>query len=351
MRTAIRPTGAVGTALLLPLVLLAACESDSSGPNTGPATGTLQVNASSNSGYTYVRFEGDSLVVVANPGATEWDLALRRYTVKLNGGVGGPKGVLGYNLANNAAADTATILSFTPSNTLAAFEAIGAGDVPADNQFAGEDLGPDFASWFRFDPTTNGLIANPQASWKVQRPNSGGYALVRVIRMVATQATLDSVEFEWRLENAGVLGAAQTKVVGTGGGTIGLDFGTGNQVAATGCGWDVSADVNFIVTVNSGCQAGSFPLDVTQTFAGTTAASDAPEYGPFLARISGPIPSSFSDPEAPFLYDLAADQRLSPTFNTYLIKVGTDTWKLQLIDYYSPTGQSGYPTLRFQRIQ
>lgn len=352
MHTSFRPAGAARAALLfLPLTLLAACESDSSGPSTQPRTGELQVNASSSTAYTYIRFEGDRAVVVTNPGATGWDLAVRRYTVKLNGGVGGTKGVVGYNLENHATATPQEVLGFTADNQLPAFEAIGAADVPAAGAFTSEDLGPDFASWFRFDPTTNGLIANPQAAWKVQRPSAGGYALLRVARIVATQATLDSVEFEWRLQANGSLGAAQTAVVGTSGGTVGLDLGSGAAVAASGCGYDVSAEVSFVVTVNAGCQAGSFPLDVTETFAGSTVADDAPEYGPFLARISGPVPSSFTDPKAPFLYGLNNDNRLYPTFNIYLIKVGAVVWKVQLIDYYDATNQSGYPTLRYARIQ
>lgn len=339
--------------LILPTLALAACESDSSGPSNAAATGVIQVNASSSTAYAYLRFEGDSAVVVANPGATEWDLALRRYTVRLNGGVGGTKGVLGFNLANNATTDTATLLGFTPANTLAAFEAIGASDIPADNQFTSEALGPDFASWFRFDPTTNGLIANPQAAWKLERPNGAGYALFRVARIVATQSTLDSVTFEWRLaDQSGALGAAQSQTIGTTGGLAGVNVGSGAAVdASAGCGWDLMADVTFVVTINAGCGGGTFPLDVTETFAGATAADDAPAYGPFLAQLSGPVPSSFSDPEAPFLYDLAGDQRLSPTFNTYLIKVGVAVYKVQLTDYYSDTGQSGYPTVRYARIQ
>lgn len=339
-------------ACLLPAAALGACEGDAAGPATTPRTGEIILNASSQTGFAYLRFEGDSAVEVAAPASdAEWDVAFRRYTVRLNGGVGGTKGVTGFNLANNATADTVAILAFTASNQLPAFEAVSSSDVPGAGSFTSEGLGPDFASWFRFDPFSNGLVANPQAAWKVARAGAG-HALFRVARIVATQTTLDSVTFEWRLaDQNGDLGGAQQLTVGTTGGLNGVDFGTGAAVAASGCGWDVSAEVSFLVSISGGCGTGSFPLDVSQSFTAATRADDAPQYGPFLARISGPIPSSFSNPAAPFLYDLAGDQRLTPTFNIYLIRAGSAVYKIQLTSYYSDTGASGYPTIRYARVQ
>lgn len=354
MRPASQPSRAFQALLFLfPTLVLAACEGDSGGPSDSSRTGELTLNASSQTGFAYLRFEGDSAVAVTSPASdAEWDLAFRRYTVRLNGGVGGSKGVLGFNLAGNAAADTAEILAFTPVNQLPAFAAIGAADIPPSASFISEGLGPDFASWFRFDPISNGLVANPQAAWKLQRAASAGYALVRVARMVATQTTLDSVTFEWRLaDQNGALGSATQLTVGTTGGLNAVDLGTGTAVAATGCGWDMRAEVTFLVSVSGTCGTGTFPLDASESFTTVTRADDAPEYGAFLARVSGPIPSSFSVATAPFLYNLAGDQRLSPTFNVYLIKVGTTVYKVQLTGYYNDTGASGYPTVRYARIQ
>jgi hypothetical protein len=311
------------------------------------------VNASSSTAFVYYRFDGANLVPASGPAnSTNWDIAFRRFTIQLNSGVAGPKGVLGFNLANNATADTATILGFTPENQLAAFQAIGVSDIPDPTAFKAEGLGPDLSSWFRFDPVAMGLVANPQAAWKLRRSASADYALFRVSRIVASTTALDSVVFEYRLQpSAGTLGAIDSIIVGTGGPAPGANFGTDAAVAATGCGWDVRATVAFEVLVNGTCGAGTFPLDVSQNFTALTRADDAPDYGLFLALISGPVPASFSDPEAPFLYNLALDNRLSPTFNTYLIKVGANVYKLQLTDYYNGAGQSGYPTVRYSKIQ
>lgn len=341
-----------GVSLLISLILFAACEADSGGPNQG-GPGTLQINAASSTAFTYFAFDADTIVAVADPAnSTAWDIGFRRFTLQLNGGVAGTKGVLGYNLANNAAADTAAILGFTPANQLPAFDAIGVADIPNDTAFKVEGLGPDYSSWFRFDPGSGGLVANPQAGWKLRRSASADYAVFRVSRIVATLVSLDSVVFEYRLQPAGgTLGALDSIAVGTGGSLSGANLGSGSAVATSGCGWDVRATVDFQVLVNAACGAATFPLDVSQDFTTLAQADDAPQYGLFLALISGPIPASFSDPKAPFLYDLAGDRRLSPTFNIYLVKIGTSVYKVQLLDYYNGAGTSGYPTIRYQKLQ
>lgn len=342
---------ALSGAPLLLIAALGACESDASGPPGPSGPGLLTVDASSPTAYASLHFEGDSLALVASPTADGWDLAIRRYTAKLNGGVAGTKGVLGYNLANNAGADTAAVLGFTPGNQLAAFEAISEADIPDDGAFGTEGLGPDFASWFRFDPVSGGLVANPAAAWKIALAG-GGHAVIRVTRLVATSTALDSVTVEWRLaDGTGRLGSATSLSVGAAGAENAIDLATGAAVADTGCGWDVRATAQFLFTVNAGCGAGTFPLDVSESFAAITRADDAPEYGPFLALMSGPVPGSFSDSEAPFLYNLAGDNRLSPTFNIYLIKVGSRVYKIQFTGYYDAGGASGHPTIRYARLR
>lgn len=342
----------IGGAALLTAALLAACESDSSGPSRN-TTGEMQINASSATAFTYFSLADHGVVTVPSPyTSTAWDLGFRRFGVKLNSGVAGTKGVLGYNLANNAGADTAALLSFTPENQLAAFNAVGEADIPDDGSFAAEGLGPDFSSWFRFDPVANGLVANPQAAWKLRRSASAQYALIRVKRIVASDVALDSVVFEYRLQaQGGMLGAIDSIAVDAGTATAGANLSTDGAVDTTGCGWDVKATSDFQVLVNAACGAATFPLDAAEDFSALTVADDAPEYGLFLSLISGPVPNSFSDQHAPFLYNLAGDNRLTPTFNIYLLKLGTSVYKMQLIGYYNGSGQSGYPVIRYAKIK
>lgn len=340
----------------LSLVGLAACEGESSPDDFTPQEGTITIDASSSTAFTYFSFADNGVVQIADPRASsEWDLALRRFEVRLNGGVAGPVGVTGFNLENNAGLSSSEVLALTPENTRAAFEAVDEGDIPASGSFSSMGLGPDVSGWFT--PTPAGLVANPNAKWKFRRASgagAGAFALVHVVGIVGTQSALQLLVVEYRLQTApGTLGVAVRDTIDLTSATeAGLDLGTGTQVAPTGCDWDIRAARTYEVTVNAACNAGTFPLEATDDFAAQTRADDAPQYGPYLALLSGPIPNSVTAPEAPYLYNLAGDNRLSPTFNTFLVTVGDAVFKLQLISYYNPAGgQSGHPTIRYARIR
>lgn len=345
-------------ALALPVLALAACEGERADPGFTPQEGTVQIDASSNTAFAYFSFAQNGTVTVVDPlTSSSWDLAIRRFEVRLNGGVGGPKGVVGYNLENNAGLTDEQVLALTPANTEAAFDAVGEDAIPAAGEFAGEGLGPDFTSWFR--PTQAGLVANPNAKWRLRRASgagAGAFAAFRVTGITGTTSPTDGLRtltIEYRLQaTPGTLGAPQTATIDLNTETeAGLDLGTGAQVAATGCGWDLKATRAYELTVNAACQAGTFPYQATDDFTAVTRADDAPQYGPYLSLVSGPIPNSFSLRTAPFLYGLDNDQRLYPTFNTYLVRVGDAVFKVQFTDYYSAAGASGFPTMRYARIR
>lgn len=345
--------------VLLPALSLGACESDSSGPSAPlNVVGTAELDASSTSQFVYFNLGSGSMVQVADPvGSSAWDLAVRRYEVRLNGGAVGPKGVSGFNLANNAGATPAQILSYTPENQRAAFEAVDGSAVPAGTAFITETLAADPLGWLSFG--AQGPVANAQAAWKLRRSAGGGFALFRVtgLTMAGTSqqdATLATVSVEWRYQPAGgTLGAKQTATLSLTGNTPAIDLSTGTVGAGAGCGWDIKANPDFSLSTNAGCNVGTAPLDVSESFDGTTRADTPLQFGLFLSGLSGAVPfsSALDDPNGPFLYNLAGDNRLSPTYNIYLIRVGDALYKLELTGYYSPTGVSGHPTLRYARIQ
>jgi hypothetical protein len=344
---------------LAALLVLAACEDETNAPP--PQSGELQIDASSNSDFVYFSFADDGVVTVTDPSAsTAWDLAFRRYSIRLNGGVAGTKGVTGFNLENNAGASDADILALTAARQLPAFDAVDASDIPASG-FTTETLAPDYTSWFR--PTATGLLANPAAVWKLRRSSgagAGAFAAIRVENIVndANPSPTDGmrgITFGYRLQTApGTLGAPQTVAVDLTSLTeAGVNLGTGAVVTPTAgdCGWDVKVTRAYTFEINAACLAGTFPFDASETFDAVTRADDASEYAAFLSLISGPIPNSIESKSGVFLYDLAGDNRLSPTFNTFLVKVGTSVYKLQVTGYYSATGDSGYPTIRYEKIQ
>lgn len=326
-----------------------------------PAAGRrAEINASSNTALTYFSFSENGVVTIADPSnSSGWDLAFRRYSIQLNGGVAGPKGVSAFNLENNADATDEEILAFTPENQQAAFDAVGASDIPASG-FTTETLGPDFSSWFI--PTQTGLDANPAAAWKLRRASgagAGAYAVIRVENIVnanpPSQNGMHGITIGYRLQTTpGTLGDPQTVAVDLSTtAEAGINLGTGAVVTPTAgdCSWDLKVTQAYTLEVNSGCQAGTFPFDVSETFAGVTRADNAPEYALFLSKVTGPIPNTIEDKSGVFLYNLAGDNRLTPTFNIFLVKVGTAVYKLQVISYYSTTGVSGYPTIRYEKIQ
>jgi len=143
--------------------LLAACEDENNDPVVPVEEGTILIDASTATAYR--SFTDDGLVEVTS--ADSWDMSFRRFTVGLNGGVSGTKGVTAYNLANNADKTAAEILTYTPENQQAAFDAIGENDIPADEAFTSDALAETQTAWFI--PTQAGLNANPAAAWKFQR--------------------------------------------------------------------------------------------------------------------------------------------------------------------------------------
>ena len=51
-----------------------------------------------------------------------------------------------------------------------------------------------------------------------------------------------------------------------------------------------------------------------------------------------------------YKYNLTGDNRIAPTFNVYLVRRGTTVYKLQLINYYGPAGETRRITFRYDRV-
>jgi hypothetical protein len=337
-------------ALCLPYVL-AACEDETTGIGDLPVEGEITLDASSPTAFTYFTFAGGgSVVTVSDPSSSsEWDMAFRRFTVKLNGGVSGPGGVAGVNLENNAGLDSATVLALTPEDADAAFAAVTEDDI-AGAAFVEDGIVADPAAWLSFGPM--GPVANPTEAWKVVLAD-GEHAVIRAIGLVLGAAI--TATFEVRHQSAGgSLSAPDTVTVDITGAPAFIDVETASSVTPGGCDWDIQVAPLFgdlDVTVNDTCGAGTFPLDASEDFSTITAADDAPEYGAFLSVTAGAFPASFSGPEGVFWYNIDGSMRLFPTYNVFLVRVGSAVYKVQITDYYNETGDSGHPTVRFEQLQ
>jgi HmuY protein len=375
-RSMSRPTAARSTRVpralqaLLPLLLiaLAACaedEADPTGPNGGipePALNQIvtfgPLNASSTD--TLVHFSFATGGLVARTG--DWDLAFRRYELRLNSpAIGGvtSKNVLGFAFDNNKAATDAEVLAFSATGTLGAFDLVRDAQIPADGQFQSDRLTANPQGYLNFGGVPT---ANPSLYWKLRLTN-GAFALLRVTAIAFTpQFQVASLTLESRLQPtaASALGAVRTLTVTPNGQTQSINLATNAVVAApSGCNWDIAfnpapSQLSWSLnnaSIDDACAVGSYPGASSPTFANATSASDAPQYAAFLSQLVGPIPFSVTDKGAPFRYNLTGNDRLHPSFNTYLVKTGPRVYKLQVIDYYSNTGAPGYPTIRYARIR
>lgn len=82
--------------------------------------------------YTYFNLQTGAVIDITDAESetsTAWDIAFKRYYVKLNGGVSGPKGVLGYDFQAERVETTAEITSFTPESELPLFEGASEEDI------------------------------------------------------------------------------------------------------------------------------------------------------------------------------------------------------------------------------
>jgi hypothetical protein len=336
-------------------LLTTACEDEVTAPDPGDelTEGSITLNATSPTDFVYISLESGQLVTVADPfGSDEWDIAFRRFSAKLNGGVAGPGDVAGFNIANNAGATEAEVIAFTADDAEDAFAAVTEADITGAT-FVEDGLIPDEGgSWFRFSPQVGNLVANPGSAWRVREAEDGGYALFRIAVLEMAGNNPLSATVEYRHQDAGgTLGELATVVVDYTQGPGYVDFSSGSTVAPSGCNWDMVLTPMFGIDFNADCDAGTFPVDGTEDFTGLTTADDAPEYGPFLSTISGAIPNTIDTPEGLFWYNLEENQRMWPTLNVFLVRDGEDVYKIQVTDYYNATGESGFPTIRYEQIR
>ncbi len=349
------PRGGTIPLFALLALCLPACESEVTAPGEEVfGEGEITLDASSPVSFVYLNLAEGVQPTPADPASsTDWHMAFRRFSVRLNGGVAGPGSVAGHNLENNAGAAGEQITAMTLEDGQAAFDAVTEADIPASSPFLEDGLAPDpGASWFRFDPQAGTLVANPGVAWKVRESSDRGFSMFRVsaIRMQGQRPL--GVEIEYRRQDpGGTLGATQTASADLTRGPAFVSFAGADMPQARSCDWDIGVSPEFSILINDACGAGTFPLDATQDFTAQTRADDAPEYADFLSVISGAFPAAVDDAGGIFWYGIQGNNRMWPTYNVFLIAADQEVYKVQIFDYYDATGASGFPSVRFQRLR
>lgn len=330
-------------AAFLPLGIAACATDDVIGLDRVPRQGTFTVDA--RNAWVYVSL-ADSAVVTPTPSATEsaaWDIAFFSTNVTLNGGAAGPGGVTGACLCQNAAATNAEILAMTPTTELADFESVTS--VPVGTTFTADVLTPAITGWF----TGTGAAAQADTTkhWFVRLADSTTFAVVRVKSITgatATSAGTVTVEYRYQGSTTAALSSAETIVVDLTTGAKRIDLNA-RTVTSDAAAWDLSLD-GFTIRVNGGISGlGKAAAAVGTGGFGTvaTAVTMANAYRQdTYAGIFGT--------NRYWKYNLAGDFRVSPTFDVYLLRRGTRTYKLQVINYYNESGVARFITFRWARL-
>ncbi|MCY3699611.1 MAG: HmuY family protein [Gemmatimonadetes bacterium] len=343
--------------LAIPFMLAAvsACESEVAAPEEETfEEGVISIDASSPVSFAYVSLTGGGLLQnPADPGgSTSWDMAFRRFSVRLNGGVAGPGSVSAVSLGNNANLTADQVTALTPQDGEAAFAAVSEADIPAAG-FVEDALAPETGpSWFRFDRQSGSIVANPGAAWKLREGSGRGYGVIRMvdIAMQGERPVGATIQFR-RHDPGGSLGAPETVALDLTRGPVYLSLSNGIVRDPASCDWDVATSPEFTILVNEACGAGTFPLDATDDFTALAQADDAPDYAGFLSTIAGAFPATVGDARGTFWYSIQQNNRMWPTYNVFLVRVGAEIYKVQVFDYYNATGDAGYPSVRFQRLR
>ena len=347
----VRQSSLAATRRALPLALafsfLAACSSDDVVAPPPPVEGTITVDAATD--WAYFDLESEQLVT-PTPSASEsdvWDIAFNVTNVMLNGGEAGPGGVVGYCVCQNAGATNEQVLAMTAESELADFEAVTT--VPAGAAWTEDVLTPAFAGWYT--GTGAAAVADPSRTFLTRLSGGSAYAKVRVVDLEEPTATTPgTITFEYAVQPTAEddFGPTLTHVTTVAeSGTTLIDFDPQDGVPI-GTGWDLKIE-GWNISLNGGPSgAGEVGVIVNTS---TPFAEITTAYIAGVAYRTDGYTGVFGASRW-YRYDIDAGNpnRISPTFEVYLLKRGESVYKIQLLDYYGATGNPRQITFRYERI-
>lgn len=332
--------------------VLAACEGDRiSDPADDPDDfQTIAVDASQGWAFVELGDEARRVTVTDPASSTGWDIAFFATSVMLNGGDAGPGGVVAHCLCANAGLTDAQVGALTPQAGLSAFEAVTAADVPSDpDAWETDALVPALQGWYAYNPATHVVTANPDRVWKLRTADGQAYAKLHVIQIEgATQADAGQVTIEYAVQpgSGAAMGEAQSATVDVSGGAR-VYFSLTRGAVSDESDWDLLFE-GWTIRLNGGVSGGGAAgaVVVDEPFDGIADASDmgslyrGDTYGGAFAAHPW------------YRYNITGnDHQIWPTYDVYLVKRGSEVYKVQLISYYEPTtGASRHVTMRYARL-
>jgi len=282
---------------------------------------------SPNNKYTYFNLATDAVVELTDAEAatsSDWHIAFKRTTLKLNGGVSGPAGVKGAVADSqddfydtNGDPDNSVFLNANAENEQAALDAVT--DVSAlsfkedrDTPYIKGDGSSD-GWWLYAGAPTRAVSANVDKWWLVQSASADSYAKFNVTDIV--QASRDITL------NIFIQGAADsvfsttatpwTAALGEAGGSKCFDI-------------DIAAEV-----------------DCTTAAAEYVSGSVGPGGGDITRFYRQDSAGGLFKENTWYAYNLEDNNKLWPNYRVYAIDTGTVQYKLQILSYYDDAGTSG----------
>lgn len=341
---------------LLPSVALllaaAACDDTTTEPPIEePAYDSLTVDASAD--WVFVDFETGTTVTPTDPTTSAaWDIGFFGTSAMLNGGAAGPGELVGGCLCVNGALGGAAIMALDPEDERDTFLAVDAAMVPAEDAeiWTSDALDPAITGWYSYNPTTHVVSPAPANVWYVRTASGTAYAKFHVVGVDEpgrSHAGTVTLEFAVQPSAGAPFGDTRTLAVDLASGAKYVDLETASVVAADADGWDLRLE-GWDIRVNGGVSGdgAAGAVKTGESFAEVADASNAP---PSVYAADG-FGGVFSD-EPWYRYNLDGQHQIWPTYDVYLVDVGAEVYKVQIIGYYGADGTSRQVTFRYAPVE
>ena len=380
------------TSVILGSILLVACGGGGDGgsndantatpPEENNSTLSQIMDASDYDAFTYFNFDTNQVVeLTAEEAKTSqnWHIGFRRTEIVLNGGTSGSGNVAGALAAvqadfyNQEEPNASVFLNATPeaelehlTSTIELTDLVYQTDAfsyavsgSGETQGTSLDMG-----WYNYDFTTHVISANTNNMWLLKSSTGDSYARFSTQSLEYGDELTVTFSFDVQAKDTHQFvdnSATFTASIPNTGGKACFDFDTNRSVDCDlNENWDLQLVLqgrDFILKTNSGPsgagRGGAFgPIlisDKSTYLSGTTTATGADISRHYVGDSNAGI---FSD-QSWYAYNLEGGHKLWPNYRVYIIDTDqTDEqstqYKLQVTNYYSDTGVSGHPNIRFQ---
>jgi hypothetical protein len=335
-----------------------ACSTSSTAPHTSTTSADSSLTVNASSAYAYIALGVPATTVnVSTPStSTAWDMGFYVTNVTLNGGAAGPGGVSGYCLCHNFASSNAVIESLTAANTLAEFDSVTASNIPAASAFRADSLQPVVSGWYTGTPGPS-VTPTPNMTYILRTGTTASNILIAKLEITAianpAASSPGQVTFEWAAEpSAGAdFGVTNTTTIDVSAGPVYFDLFAGQVTTSTGT-WTVEF-TGYQIRSNGGVSGSGGVIGLA--FPGP------PDFADINMALLDQIPSNAYTPDLfggiyalyPwYRYNLTGnDHQIWPTYDVYLIQVGSAVYKVQMTGFYDTSGDPGFVTFRYARIR